>query len=717
MIGFDRENGIIKIDTRHTTYAMQIVREKYVAHLYYGKTREDFSDCDWEKGASWTPYSPADGNMISLDSMPTELSFFGTGDLKDTAVKIQNGNGDCITFFAFADFRIYDGGVTAQCLPCSRGADETLELRYRDEVSGCELYSYYTVFKDSDTIVRKIKIVNNGNYPVSVQTLFSCQLDFASAEYDMLTLSGKYYAERHKQIMSLGIGRYSVYSKRGHSSHAHNPFVALVSKRVKENAGETYGAAFSYSGDFEMQTERLANGFMRLLCGFNRDTFGWKLNCGEEIFSPETVLTYSACGLNGMSQNLHDHIRAHILPEKFACALRPVLINTWEAAYFDIDENILLRYAERATQLGIDTLVMDDGWFGKRYNDRAGLGDWYVNREKFPDGLAAFATKIRAAGVKFGIWIEPEMVNPNSDLFRTHPDWALGCASREKSLSRNQLVLDLTNPEVVDYVAASVTAALSEVNPDYIKWDFNRSLTEVGSHYLPRDRQSETAHRFVLGSYRLHEKITRAFPDTVFEGCAGGGGRFDLGILRYVPQIWTSDQTDPVCRLPIQYGTSIAYPLSTMTAHVSDALYNKSENEPDYDFRFAVALWGITGYELNITRLSQQECDAFCRQTALLRKLQPLILNGDLYRIDGLYKTEYAFTVISKDKTEFLFDYVSIGLARHDRVSIAGLKENALYADECENRYTGAELMRDGLPVSCKNKEKYAYSVRHFIMR
>lgn len=713
MICFDKDSGIIKLDTRNTTYAMKIVRGKYVVHLYYGKKTDGFSFRYREKVVSWAPYRREDGNKFSLDTAPTELSFFGSGDLKDTAIKIKNGDGDCTAFFAFVDFAVRDGGVSACGLPCSRDGDQTLEIKYRDEVTGCELCTYYTVFEDSDTIVRKVKIANTSSKSVEVETLFGCQLDFTAGNFDILTLSGKYYAERHRQIVPLGVGKFGIYSKRGHSSHAHNPFVALVDRRIRENAGAAYGAAFAYSGDFEIQSERTASGFTRLLVGFNRDTFSWLLERGEEIFSPETVLTYSACGLNGMSQNLHDHIRKHILPEKFACSPRPILINSWEAAYFDINEKMLLRYARRASELGIDTLVMDDGWFGKRVNDCAALGDWYVNRDKFPLGLGDLARKIRAYGVKFGIWIEPEMISPDSDLYRAHPEWVFKSKNRESSLSRNQYVLDLTNPAAVDAVADSVIATLKEADPDYIKWDFNRSLTEAGSAYLPRERQTEAAHRFVLGSYRLHEKITSAFPDTVFEGCAGGGGRFDLGLLRYVPQVWTSDQTDPVRRLPIEFGTSIAYPLSTMAAHVSDRRFNRLETSPDYDFRFAVALCGITGYELNITALSEDACEAFRRQTETIRRVQSLILQGDLFRADGLYKTEYAFAVVAKDKTEFLFDYVSIGRSRHAAVRLCGLQGNAVYADGAGNRYTGAQLMQEGLPVR-NGQAKYAYDVRHF---
>lgn len=715
MITFDNESKIIKIDTENTSYAMKIVRGKYVAHLYYGAKTDGLSRLYKEKIVSFAPYPAEEGVKFSLDTVATELSFFGSGDLKDTAIKICGQNGDCTTLFKLEDFRIYKGGAKGGNLPYSRDGDETLELIYFDEVSGCKLHSYYTVYENSDTLIRKAKIVNESDSSVSIRALFACQLDFTDKKLDMLTLAGKYYSERHKQILPIGISRQSIYSKCGHSSHRHNPFAALVSKHIKENSGEAYGVLFGYSGDFEIQTEKLFGGFTRLLAGMNRDTFEWRLLPNEEFYSPETVLTYSDRGLNGMSQNLHDHIRKHIVNPKFVYAPRPILVNTWEAVYFKIDNDVILRYAENASHLGIDMIVVDDGWFGERDDDKAALGDWFVNRKKFPDGLLALAERVRDFGVKFGIWIEPEMINADSDLFRAHPEWVLGSKNREYSLSRNQLVLDLTNPEVADYVGDCIIAALKDVKPDYIKWDFNRSLTEVGSAYLPKELQGEASHRFVLGSYRLHEKLTRAFPDAVFEGCSGGGGRFDAGILHYVPQIWTSDQTDPVRRLPIQLGTSVAYPLSTMSAHVSHRKFNKLEEKPDYGFRFAVALWGVTGYETDITSLSADERETLKKQTRDLKKYQPLLLSGDLFRLDGLYKKEYAFAVVSKDKTEFLFDYISVGKKRNVSVKLFGLNENCVYTDEAGNGYSGKTLMQDGLKLQCTDKGKYCYSIRYFV--
>lgn len=391
-----------------------------------------------------------------------------------------------------------------------------------------------------------------------------------------------------------------------------------------------------------------------------------------------------------------------------------MLINTWEAVYFNIDEKVICRYAEKAKALGMDMLVMDDGWFGTRNNAQSGLGDWVVNGDKFPRGLKGMVEKIRACGLKFGIWIEPEMVNPDSNLFRAHPDWVLQCKGRECSLGRNQLVLDLTKREAVDYIADSIIKVLQDVRPDYIKWDFNRSLTEVGSLSLPAERQGEVSHRFVLGSYRLHEKLTKAFPDTLFEGCSGGGGRFDAGILYYCPQIWASDQTDPARRLPIQLGTATVYPLSAIGSHVSNRKSNRLESTQDYRFRFGVTLGGMTGYEMDITKLTEEEDEEFKAQTAAAKKYQTLIMRGDLYRCDGLHRKEYAFAVVSEDKTEFLFNYSSLDKHRNANIRLNGLLEDREYVGEDGRIFSGDRLMRDGLPVEASDRGKYAYAFGYF---
>ena len=378
--------------------------------------------------------------------------------------------------------------------------------------------------------------------------------------------------------------------------------------------------------------------------------------------------------------------------------------------YFNIDEEIILRYAEKAKQLGIDTVVIDDGWFGKRNDDSIGLGDWYVNQEKFKNGLADFSEKIHALGLNLGIWIEPEMFNPKSELFKEHPEWGLQCKDRPSSLGRRQLVLDLTNDEVIDYIVDKIKETLSDVKLEYIKWDFNRTLSEVGSLALPKERQGEAKHRFTLGSYKMHKKLTEAFPNVLFEGCSGGGGRFDAGILFYCPQIWTSDNTDPVCRLAIQKGTSMAYPLSTISAHVSDSLWNKFESTPDYSFRFNVALGGVLGYEMNITRLSYENEKKIAEQIKQYEKFAPLILNGDVYRLDALERDEYGFVCVAKDKSEFLLVYQNLNGSSRKRVPIVSIDNRSIYKDDKGNIYRGEKLLKEGIEIVTTSS---AYSYLH----
>ncbi len=708
MISFNLEEKILRIDTKNTTYAMKIVHEKYLAHLYYGAKTDYVQSGYKERPVDFAPYVSDVSVDFSLNTIPTELSFFDSGDLKDTGVKVKNSNGDCCTLFYYKSHRVFLGRQEFLDLPYSRNADETLEIVYADEVSGCLLYSYYSVFEDSDTITRYAKFVNRGENSIELSRVNIGQLDFVDGEFNLVTLCGDYGKERGITENPLHYGIQSIYSKRGHSSHQFNPFIALKRVNTNENVGDAYAMEFVYSGDFEAQAEKLYNGNVRLMMGINRDTFTWRLENGEEFNTPEIILTYSALGMNGLSQNLHNHIRNHIINPKFVYASRPVVINTWEAMYFNIDEEILSRYAEKAKQIGIDTLVIDDGWFGKRNDDSIGLGDWYVNRDKFNDGLVEFSEKIHKMGLKLGIWIEPEMVNPKSDIYKEHPEWVLQCKNRPCSLSRRQLVLDLTNDEVVDYIVDKIKETLSGVKLEYVKWDFNRSLSETGSLKLPVERQGEAKHRFVLGSYKMHKKLTEAFPNVLFEGCSGGGGRFDAGILFYCPQIWTSDNTDPVHRLSIQKGTSLAYPVSAISAHVSDSLFNKLEVSPDYNFRFNVALGGVLGYEMNITRLSLENEEKIKEQIEKYRKLQPLLLKGDYYRLDGLDADEYGFVCVSKDKSEFLVVYQSVGNSKRKRVCVCGLDGRMLYKDEKGNSYLGEKLTKDGVSIE-RSSNAYSY--------
>lgn len=663
---FNSKEKIFYIQTKNSTYAMQVVYNRYVLHLYYGKKREDISPWQ-ERIVSFAPYDADIGVKFSLDTAPTELSFFGSGDLRDTGIKINNQNGDCTTDFLFESARIFKGRINFDDMPYSRGGDETLEIVYFDKVSNCRLKSYYTLFYETDTITRYVVFENVGNDVLRIENALGCQLDFENVDFEWSCLGGLYYWERDIITYPLHFGRQSIYSKRGHSSAQANPYSMLKTPMTTENQGECYAMEFVYSGDFEMQAELSYDKRVRWMAGLNRETVAWSLEGGTTFTTPETILVYSDKGTNGLMRNLHNHLRQHIINPKFVDKQRPVVINTWEAVNFNINEEVLLQFADRAVEMGIDTLVVDDGWYGKRNDDTSSLGDWFINNEKFKDGLKAFSEKVHKKGLKLGIWIEPEMINPNSELYRQHPEWVLRCKDRESKLSRNQLLLDMTNNEAIDYVVAMIKNALQDVQLEYIKWDFNRSIAESGSLMLSKEKQCEVKHRFVLGTYRMHKLLTEAFPNALFEGCSGGGGRFDAGMLFYCPQIWTSDNTDPIDRLKIQRGTMIAYPLSTISAHVSHTLLNDLEEKPNHDFRFRVALGGVLGYELNVTKLNQREIEEIREQIASYRKISPLILSGDAYILEGLQKGEYGFYVLSKDETEYYFEYFTFNEEFEDR--------------------------------------------------
>lgn len=708
MILFDKKNKIFNIKTNNTTYAMQVVHDKYVAHLYYGKKTDRLTECYKEYPVDFAPYVADVGANFSLDTILTELSFFDSGDTKDVALKIRNGNGDSVTRFEYVGYDIFKGRLEFENMPYSRNAEETLEIIYRDGVSGCELHSYYTVFPESDTITRYARFVNKGESPLVLQKATACQLDLLKDDYTLISLCGTYGRERNVTEYPLHVGVQSVYSKRGHSSHQFNPFLALKTARTTENNGDAYAFEFVYSGDFKAQAEKTYDGKVRVLMGLNADTFEWTLEAGESFTTPEVIMTYSARGMNKLSQNLHDHIRAHIIPKKFAFSARPIVINTWEAMYFNIDEEVIMRYAEKAQTTGIDTVVIDDGWFGQRDNDSIGLGDWYVNEKKFPNGLQNFSERIHALGLKLGIWIEPEMINPRSELYKQHPEWVLQCKDRESSLGRRQLVLDLTNDEVIEYMVETIKKVFDGVQLEYIKWDFNRTLSEVGSLQLPVCRQGEAKHRFTLGSYKLHQKLTEAFPNVLFEGCSGGGGRFDAGILYYCPQIWTSDNTDPVAQLEIQRGTAMAYPLSCISVHVSDSRFNCLEIKPDYDFRFNLAQSGILGYEMNITRISAEQEEKLRAQVALNKELQPLLLHGDCYSLEELQAGEYGLACVAKDKSKFFVLYRNVGGKERRSLKICGLDKNKTYKDDKGRTYSGETACSEGIEVRCPS-EPYVY--------
>ena len=705
-ITFDSEKRIFKLDTATSSYIFEIYEENYIVHLYYGAKIPDCNVTQLKYRGSFPSFSPNNINvsdpMFSPDVTPLEYSGEGTGDFRSAAVAVRNADGNNSTDFRYKSHKIYGGKPAIEGLPAlyvENDADaQTLELLAEDSVTGVQAVLYYTVFENLGAMTRSVKIINASDRPVEIEKVYSSCVEFHTHDYELLTLYGKWGKERSLERRALAHGRQLVSSKRGSSSHHHNPFAAIVDKGATEDYGSAYGFNLVYSGNFAFEAEVNQFAGTRVLMGINPDGFGWKLEPGSSFSSPEVVMVYSANGIGEMSRIFHRLYRKHLIRGKWKDIKRPLLINNWEATGMEFTGEQLVTFAERAAELGIDMLVMDDGWFGNRDSDRCALGDWTVNEKKLGGTLSEFIEKINALGLKFGIWYEPEMISRDSELYRAHPDWCIHVPGREKSIARYQYVLDYSRQDVRDYIFGEMYKVLSANKIDYLKWDFNRNLTEVGSAQLPPERQKEVFHRFVLGTYEVMDRLTKAFPDMLIENCSGGGGRFDPGMLYYSPQIWTSDNTDPIERLSIQFGTSMCYPASTMGAHVS------ASRRTGYETKGNVALWGSFGYELDPNKFTEEDKKIVKQQVGEYHKYYDVIHFGDLYRLISPSENPFraAWEFVSEDKTEALLTSV-VMRKPEDRalfIKLKGLDPDKYYIDEdTDEVYSGALLMNAGLCI------------------
>ena len=672
------ENRTFKLDTDNTSYIISIVDDEgFLGHVYYGAYVEDV-DLSYLLRTGEAPFTPSvnDRDRSSfLDSFPTEYSGNGVGDYRDSSIAVTDAEGHHAIQLLYKGYRIYNGKPALPGLPATfAGEDEamTLEIDVEDKSLGVDATLFYSVFKSSDAISRSICFRNESDKEIYLDKIMSVCIDMDDNDYSMMILHGAWARERNIEKRSIGYGRQSINSVRGESSHQENPFFALVSENITQTTGEVYGFNFVYSGNFIGQVEKSQFDSLRVLMGIHPDGFRFKLGRGEDFFAPEVVMVYSGNGLGVMTRTYHDLYRKHLIRSAYLDKPRPVLINNWEATYFDFNEEKLLSIARDAKAAGIEMLVMDDGWFGNRNDDNSSLGDWYVNEDKLKGGLKKLVDNVNEIGLKFGIWFEPEMISPDSDLYREHPDWAFAINGRRPCRGRNQFVLDITRREVLEYVYESVARILRSANIEYVKWDMNRQLSDVGSIALDADRQGELLHRYVLSVYELQERLIREFPDLLLENCSGGGARFDPGMLYYSPQIWCSDDTDAIERLAIQEGTALVYPLSTMGAHVSDCPNHTVGRVTPFKTRGHVALVGTFGYELDITKIPEEDRKAIPGQIADYHKYNELVRNGDYYRIasyseNGVYDF---FGVVSKDKTKALFTYVQV----HNRPNCHGIK-------------------------------------------
>lgn len=706
MIKFDERLNCFLLSGKSYSYSMYVNKAGYLQHLYYGKKISD-GDAEFlikSRGEKFAP-NPDDLNMdMATDSMPAELGAFGRGDFRSATVVLKREDGAAMSRFKYVSHKIVGGATALKGMPCSRKADQTLIITLKDDFSSAVVDLRYSVLKGSDVLIRNLAVKNDGNSPISAQKAFSfCfELPDYCGQYSALRLTGNWAKERTPVVTPLAEGTLRIESLRGYSSHAMNPFMAILNGDCSEEKGECYGVSLIYSGSFAITAEYAPNRSVRVQGGINDFMFGWQIKGGETFETPQVALCYSNSGLGGMSREYHDFYRECIINLERVNKRRPIVINNWEATYFDFDNEKLFAIIDEAATLGIDTFVLDDGWFGKRNDDRTGLGDWVVNDKKLKGGLTPVIERCKQNGLKFGLWFEPEMVSEDSDLYRAHPDWAIQKAGVIPCKGRNQLVLDFTREEVVSGVYEIISKVLKENDISYVKWDKNRDVTENFTAWLPADRQGEFSHRYVLGFYNLAERLTRDFKNVFFEGCAGGGGRFDGGALYYFPQIWTSDDTDGLERTKIQWGTSICYPLSSMSCHVSACPNHQTGRITPFETRGIIASLGATGYELDLTKLTADEKAQVKTQTENYKNIDDLVLNGDLYRLSNPFKSDYfCEMVVSKDKTKA---YVAGERNRGEPnfqpkfLKLFGLSENKTYViKELNLTASGSALVNSGV--------------------
>lgn len=652
-------DNIFILNTKDTTYVFGILPTGQPEHLYYGRkiTVADASGLRekhvFQPGNSVVYDSEHDN--YTLEDVCLEMSSYGKGDIREPFVKLVYEDGSFSSDFIYDSYEITDGKPALESLPSSYDVNDGanhLILRLKECGSGLVMELHYHVFEECNVITRYTKLINNTDAAVRIDKMMSCQIDMPDAGYDFVTFDGAWAREMQISNVPVSHSRLVNSSYTGTSSSRANPFVMLARPQTTETAGECYGFNLVYSGNHYESVQAGAYGKMRFMSGINPENFAWTLEPGEEFETPEAVMTYSYEGYNGLSGHMHDFVREHIVRGKWKNKVRPVLLNSWEACYFDINEHKLLNLARKAADMGIELFVMDDGWFGKRNDDKSSLGDWRVNKDKLPGGVDGLCRKINDMGMDFGIWVEPEMVSVDSDLYRAHPDWTMDIPGRSHSEGRNQRILDLTRKDVQDYIVEEMSILFASANIKYVKWDMNRIVTDYFSKELPAGKQMETGHRYIIGLYSCMRILTEKFQDILFEGCAAGGNRFDLGILCYFPQIWASDNTDALCRAMIQNGYSYGYPLSVISSHVSGCPNHQTLRTTPLETRFNVASFGICGYECNLSDMKKEELDAIKAQIEIYKKWRDVLQFGRFYRTRNFADNSpvQEWTCVSPDK-------------------------------------------------------------------
>lgn len=707
-------NKTIHLQGRDISYVMTVGEHGDLLHYHFGKKLGDREFSVPMSYNVWSAYAP---EGYTLENVPQEYPSYGYADLRPGAYTFENTGGNEVSQLKFKSVRTERGAAEIKGMPCLRessctGEDhgaETVYVTLADETAGIEAELAYTVFDRFNIIARSVVIKNISDKPIVLKSVYSACLELDANERDIIYLPGSWAGERQPERCRVHRGmKLDISNERGGSGHNMNPFVIAAEKGADEEHGEAFSMSLVYSGNHSTLVSCASDCTLRLMQGINPRGFESVLEPGESFAAPQSIICCSQNGFGGISRELSRLYREHLCPPQYSMKERPILINNWEATYFDFTEDKLVEIAEKAKEAGMELFVMDDGWFGARNNDDKGLGDWTVNRKKLPSGLKGLSERINKLGMKFGLWIEPEMVNPDSELYRAHPDWAIHVSGRKPAESRQQLILDITKPEVREYIIESIKKVLSEGNIEYVKWDMNRPMTD-----MPYPGYN---HRYTLGLYEIADALTKAFPNILFEGCAGGGGRFDPGMLYYYPQIWASDNSDAVARLKIQYGTSMGYPVSAISAHVTAVPNHQNGRVTPLKTRADVAFAGVFGYELDITKMDDEGFEMIKRQVEFAKRTRKLMLEGDLYRLQSPFESNYcAWEAASQDGREVFLMCCKIlsdnGIADR-RVRLLGIDEGAVYKDDEGKLYYGDELANRGIMPEYEKRD-FAAVVMH----
>ena len=711
-------NCIFHLDTKNTSYIFRIAESGHLEHLFYGSKIRKSNNYE----ALFKKYGIEEGNAIryndsipkfTLDNINLEYSGVGKGDFREPACEIVLSNGSFTTDFLYSSHEMYKGKKKIDGLPCAHDEDnscDTLEIILKDKTNNLELKLYYHIFYEFNVITRHVTLKNNSEEKIDIRRLMSLQLDIDNSNYHMVTFNGVWTREMERSDVKLINGRMINDSKSGTSSNRHNPFVMIREENTTETSGKCYGMNLIYSGNHIEVAEVNYGNKLRILTGINPHCFSYDLNKGEQFNTPEAILTFSKEGLRGLSRNMHGFINNHIIPARFKDKERPILINNWEATYFKFDHNKIISIAKEAAEMGVELFVLDDGWFGERNDDTSSLGDWFVNSKKLSKGLNGLCEDINKLGMNFGLWVEPEMISEKSELYKKNPHWAIKNPTGYHSTGRNQMILDLTKDEVRDYLVNSLSDIFASTNITYVKWDMNRNFSDIFSNNLTN--QGELFHKYVLGLYNVIDRLTNKFPDILFEGCASGGNRFDLGMLYYMPQIWASDNTDAVERVRIQTGLSYGYPISTIGSHVSDCPNHQTLRTTSIETRFNVAAFGVLGYELNLKDLDSISKKIVKNQIQFYKKYRKVLQFGDFFRIKDIYNSNNSiWIVVSKEKDIALLFYYQNNQQSHpyeDVIKTTELDSDTLYKVSLREQKLSVKdfgsLINHVTPINIKNE-------------